>query len=243
MNPLRLRFMMSLAAAVSVIALAVPAHAQGKRAQLEGVWIVDGTTTTNLKLTPEGAAARAKYDHLHHDPAMQCIPATFKRVMHTPSPPIEVKLFDDHAEINYEFMDVKRRVPIKNGLAAKDAPFTVPQFPHLGRSAGRWEGDTLVIESTELKAGLLDSLGDPGLWQTDKMQTVERFVPNGNRMQVIVTMTDPVYYAEPFTTTFNYLKLPDGQLLTWDCVPEEAGYDKFRENAPRQELPLRRGGQ
>ena len=224
-----------------LFAVAAPVQAQARRAQLEGVWIVDGTKTENLKLTPEGAAARARYDHLHDDPAMQCIPATFKRVMHTPSPPIEVRLHDDHAEINYEFMDVHRTVPIKNGLAARDAPYTVPQFPHLGRSAGRWEGDTLVIESTDLKAGLLDSLGDPGLWQSDQMQTVERFVPNGNRMQVIVTMTDPVNFVEPVTTTFNYLKLPDGKLLTWDCVPEEAGYNRFNETAPRQPLPQRNG--
>lgn len=227
------------AAAALLMATTTSATAQGKRAQLEGVWIVDGTKTENLKLTPEGIAARARYDHLHDDPAMRCIPATFKRVMHTPSPPIEVKLHEDYAEINYEFMDVHRRVPIKNGLAAKDAPYTVPQFPHLGRSAGRWEGDTLVIETTDLKAGLLDSLGDPGLWQSDQMQTVERFVPDGNRMQVVVQMTDPVYFLEPVTTTFNYLRLPDGQLLTWDCVPEEAGYERFNENAPKQPLPLR----
>jgi len=226
-------------AAVLLIGPSMPAHAQSKRAELVGVWIVDTTRTENLKLTPEGAAARARYDHLHDDPAMRCIPATFKRVMHTPSPPIEVRLYEDHAEIDYEFMDIHRRVPIKNGLAAKDAPYTVPQFPHLGRSAGHWEGDTLVIESTDLKAGLLDSLGDPGLWQSDQMQTVERFVPNGNQMQVIVTMTDPVHFLEPVTTTFNYLKLPDGQLLTWDCVPEEAGYDRFKENAPKQPLPQR----
>jgi hypothetical protein len=167
------------AAAAWLFADASPAQAQARRGELEGVWIVDGTKTENLQLTPEGAAARARYDHLHDDPAMRCIPATFKRVMHTPSPPIEVKLHDDYAEINYEFMDIHRRVPITNGLAAKDAPYTVPQFPHLGRSAGRWEGDTLVIDSTDLKAGLLDSLGDPGLWQSDQMQTVERFVPNG----------------------------------------------------------------
>ena len=235
------RFAGIWAATALVVAWATPASAQARRTELQGVWIVDGTKTENLKLTPAGAAARARYDHLHDDPAMKCIPATFKRVMHTPSPPIEVKLFDDRAEINYEFMDVHRRVPIKAGLAAKDAPYTVTQFPHLGRSAGRWDGDTLVVESTDLKAGLLDSLGDPGLWQSDQMQTVERFVPNGNRMQVIVTMTDPVNFLEPVTTTFNYLKLPDGKLLTWDCVPEEAGYDKFIENAPRQPLPQRNG--
>ena len=187
------------ACAVAVILFVplTPVHAQGKRAELVGVWIVDGTKTENLKLTPEGTAARARYDHLHDDPAMRCIPATFKRVMHTPSPPIEVRLHDDYAEINYEFMDIRRRVPIKNGLSAKDAPYTVPQFPHLGRSAGHWEGETLVVESTDLKAGLLDSLGDPGLWQSDQMQTVERFVPNGNQMQVIVKMTDPVQFLEP----------------------------------------------
>ena len=226
-------------AAALLLAGSTPVQAQGKRADLVGVWIVDGTKTENLKLTPEGAAARARYDHLHDDPAMRCIPATFKRVMHTPSPPIEVRLHEDYAEINYEFMDIRRRVPIKNGLAAKDAPHTVTQFPHLGRSAGHWEGETLVIESADLKAGLLDSLGDPGLWQSDKMQTVERFVPNGNKMQVVVTMTDPVHFLEPVTTTFNYLKLPDGKLLSWDCVPEEAGYDRFKENAPKQPLPLR----
>ena len=229
------------ACAVAVILFVplTPAHAQGRRAELVGVWIVDGTKTENLKLTAEGAAARARYDHLHDDPAMRCIPATFKRVMHTPSPPIEVRLHEDYAEINYEFMDIRRRVPIKNGLAAKDAPYTVPQFAHLGRSAGHWDGETLVVESTDLKAGLLDSLGDPGLWQSDQMQTVERFVPNGNKMQVIVTMTDPVQFLEPVTTTFNYLKLPDGKLLSWDCVPEEAGYDRFKENAPKQPLPPR----
>jgi hypothetical protein len=232
---------LSLAAAL-VLAAAVPAGAQAKRTQLEGVWVVNGTRTENLKLTPEGAAARDRYDHLHDDPAMRCIPASFKRVMHTPSPPIEVKLRGDSVDINYEFMDIKRRVPIKDGLAAKDAPYTAPQFPHLGRSSGHWEGDTLVIQTTDIKAGLLDSLGDPGLWQSDRMQTEERFVPDGNRMQVIVKLTDPVNFQESFTTTFNYLKLPDGEIMSWDCEPEGAGYDQYKEVAPNQPLPRRDRG-
>ena len=39
---------------------------------------------------------------------------------------VEVRQHAGEVEINYEFMDVHRRVPIKNGLAAKDAPYTVP---------------------------------------------------------------------------------------------------------------------
>ena len=44
-------------AAVILFAPLTQAHAQGTRAELAGVWIVDGTKTENLKLTPEGAAA------------------------------------------------------------------------------------------------------------------------------------------------------------------------------------------
>ena len=57
------------------------ADAQNKRAQLDGVWILSGSATIEMMLTPAGEAARARYDYLRDDPAMQCIPASFTRVM------------------------------------------------------------------------------------------------------------------------------------------------------------------
>ena len=45
-------------------------------------------------------------------------------------------------EINYEFMDVHRRVPLEGALAS--APYTVADHPHMGRSIGRYEGEELV---------------------------------------------------------------------------------------------------
>ena len=205
-----------------------PVAPQGKRADLDGVWILArNATTENLKLTPAGEAARARYEPLRHDPDMKCIPASFTRVMHTPSPPTEIRQFADHVEINYEFMDVHRRVPIKPKLAIKDAPYAVVKFPHLGRSVGRYEGETLVIENGDVQAGVHDTLGTPGLPQSDQMHTVERFVPNGNTMQVIVTHTDPVYYQQPFLVTFTFQRLPGGKILPWDCTPEAASYERF----------------
>jgi hypothetical protein len=202
--------------------------ADGKRSDLDGVWILAGSATIEgLKLTPAGEAARAKYDHVKDDPAMKCIPATITRVMHTPSPPIEVRQHDGDVEINYEFMDVKRRVPLTKGLAAKDAPYTVAKFPHLGRSVGHYEGETLVIETVGHGAGVMDTLGVPGLYQSNQMRTVERFTPDGNRMRIAVTHTDPVYFAQPLVVTFTYQRLPGGEILEWGCVPEEAGYERF----------------
>ena len=224
--------MLTRAALVSiVVALSVSvAAAQGKRADLDGVWILaNSADIQGVKLTPAGEAARAKYDHVKDDPDMRCIPATITRVMHTPSPPLEIRQRPDRIEINYEFMDVHRRVPLKPGLAPKDAPYAVEKHHHLGRSVAHYEGETLVIETVDAGAGVFDTLGMPGLYQSTQMRTVERWTADGNRMRVVITHTDPVYYQQPFTVTFTHQKLPDGEILPWECVPAEAGYDRFKK--------------
>jgi hypothetical protein len=222
------------AAACILVAQTAVASGQSKRSELDGVWILAGNATIELTLTPAGEAARARYNYLKDDPAMRCIPATFTRVMHTPSPPIEVRQRGDEVEINYEFMDVHRRVPIKSGLAAKDAPYTVKEHPHLGRSVGHYNGDVLVVDTVDERAGILDTLGAPGLVQSDQMRTEERFIPNGDRMTIVVTHYDAVYYAKPLVVTFTYQRLPGGEILPWDCTPEKASYDTFQPKSDGQ---------
>ena len=223
-----MKWICASAIGLQVMASAAPSAAQGKRADLDGVWILaDSATFENLGLTPAGEAARARYDYLTNDPGMKCVPASITRVMHTPSPPIEIRQHADHAEINYEFMDVHRRVPIKPGVAAKDAPHAVAKHPHLGRSVARYEGETLVVETVDTAAGVHDTLGMPGLPQSEQMRTVERFVANGNTMEIAVTHVDPVFYTKPYVATFSYLRLPGGKILPWDCTPEEANYERF----------------
>ena len=212
---------------VLLIAVSVPAHAAGKRTELDGVWILLRADIGKVQLTPEGEKKRAAYDFQKDDPDFQCKPASITRVMHTPSPPIEVRQYPDHVEINYEFMDVHRRVPLKKGLAPKDAPYAVRNYPHLGRSVGQYDGETLVVETAGQRAGVLDTLGVPGLYQSDQMRTVEHFIPDGVRMQIVVTHQDPVYFVQPLTVTFNYLSLPGGKIESWDCKPEEATFERF----------------
>src|SRR5207253_7643433 len=173
---------------VFVLAISVPALAAGKRSDLDGVWILYRAEIGKLQLTPEGEKKRAAYDFQKDDPDFQCKPASITRVMHTPSPPIEVRQHADQVEVNYEFMDVHRRIPLKKGLTLKDAPYAVRNYPHLGRSVGQYDGETLVVESAGQRAGVADTLGVPGLYQSDQMHTVERFIPNGDKMQIVVTL-------------------------------------------------------
>jgi len=116
------------------VALILALLAAGKHEELDGVWILLRPEIGKLQLTPEGQSKRAAYDFQKDDPDFKCKPASVTRIMHTPSPPIEVRQHANQVEVNYEFMDVRRRIPLKKGLAAKDAPYAAKRYPHLGRS-------------------------------------------------------------------------------------------------------------
>ncbi len=210
-----------------LMASAFPAYAAGNHSELDGVWILFRAEIGKVQLTPEGEKKRAAYDFQKDDPDFECKPASITRVMHTPSPPIEVRQHGDRVEVNYEFMDIHRSVPLKKGLLPKDAPYAVKNHPHLGRSAGRYDGEALVVETQGVGAGIMDTLGVPGLYQSDQMHFSERFIPNGDKMQIVVTHEDPVYLAAPLVVTFNYVRLPGGKIEKWDCKPEEATYKRF----------------
>ncbi|HSC14656.1 MAG TPA: hypothetical protein VLI71_06035, partial [Gammaproteobacteria bacterium] len=128
---------------LAACALAGAARAAGTRADLDGVWLFYGAEVPeDPGLTPAGREKLEQYDPLRDDADTICKPVTFTSIMHTPSPPIEIRQRGDHVEIDYEFMDVHRRVPLSGALAS--APYTVADHPHMGRSLGHHEGEELV---------------------------------------------------------------------------------------------------
>jgi hypothetical protein len=203
--------------------------ADGARADLDGVWLFYGSQVPeDPGLTPAGREKLEQYDPLRDDADTICKPVSFTNIMHTPSPPIEIRLHDDDVEINYEFMDVHRRVPLGGALAS--APYTVADHPHMGRSIGRYEGEELVIDTVDVEAGYLDTLGFAGLPQSAKMRTEERFTPAGDRLRVVVTHYDSVYYVKPMVMTYEFLRV-DTEIMPWGCTLEGANYDKRLEAA------------
>jgi hypothetical protein len=90
-----------------------------------------------------------------------------------------------------------------------------------GYSVGRWEGDTLVVETVGfMDDGWLDVRGSP-LTSSGKM--TERFRrPNFGSLAIDVTIDDPKAYTKPFTATVNNRLLPDTQLIEFVCVDKSA---------------------
>lgn len=80
-----------------------------------------------------------------------------------------------------------------------------------GVSSGRWEGDTLVVQTTNLRAGLIDSYG---IHNSDQLKITERFSrPNPNTLRVEITLNDPLAFTKPWTKVFEYLRGPTSERL------------------------------
>ena len=85
-----------------------------------------------------------------------------------------------------------------------------------GYSAGHWEGDTLVVETTGLRdGGWLDINGSP---QTDAAKLIERFHRlNFGTLDIEITVDDPKAYTHPFTVSVAQRLTPDTELIEFVC--------------------------
>lgn len=89
-----------------------------------------------------------------------------------------------------------------------------------GYSTGRWEGDTLVAQTSRFRdGGWLDIIGSP---LTDAAIVTERFrrVSFG-RMEIDVTIEDPKAYTRPFTVRVNQQLMLDEELIEFICLENQ----------------------
>jgi hypothetical protein len=88
----------------------------------------------------------------------------------------------------------------------------------LGDSRARWEGDELVVETTNLTDKTSIGLNGNGLRHSDKMVITERFKRVAEDViQYQITIDDPVTYVRPFTLSLPLTPLEGNILLPYDC--------------------------
>jgi hypothetical protein len=89
---------------------------------------------------------------------------------------------------------------------------------YLGDSRGWWEGDTLVVETTNLTDQTSIGANGNGLRHSDQMVMIERIKRVADDMlQYQLTVIDPVTYPRPFTISIPLTPLDGGVLLPYDC--------------------------
>jgi uncharacterized protein RhaS with RHS repeats len=90
----------------------------------------------------------------------------------------------------------------------------------MGDSRGRWEGDTLVVDSIGYRNDQwLDARGSP---LTEAGKVTERFRrPNFGNLEIEVTINDPKAYTRSWTATIRQTAVVDTELLDYICAENE----------------------
>lgn len=145
------------------------------------------------ELTEAGELAAAKYDDRFDNPAINCEPTSIIHAWTHDSNINAVAQTEDQVKLTYGFMDLERTIHLNSEHPAN------LESSILGYSVGTWEGDTLVVETKGLSERILN--GALGVYYSDQTTIVEKFSYNAetNHLERAYTITDPVYFAEPFT--------------------------------------------
>jgi hypothetical protein len=95
-----------------------------------------------------------------------------------------------------------------------------PNPTWLGYSVGRWEGETLVVDSAGFNDKVwIDSAGHP---TSESLRIQERFRRRDfGHMDLQITIDDPKMYTKPFTFKVTQLLLPDSDIFEYFCAENE----------------------
>jgi hypothetical protein len=174
-------------------------------------------------LTPAGQAAVAAYDPFKDDPTFRCDPVAIRRVWGAPGTPLEIVREGERVLLRHEWMDVVRTVHLDMREHPADGPRT-----SLGHSIGHFEGDTLVIETANYSAGVLNQYveepGKPtrGLLHSAALTSVERlsFDAARQRLVVEVVLEDPEFFTRAFDAARMEYAPSDLTIEPFNCSPE-----------------------
>jgi hypothetical protein len=159
-------------------------------------------------LTPAAAAKRAAFKPIVDDPTVNCAPKGMPYVMEQPYP-IELVKDGDDIVLRMEEYDTVRTIAMTARRATRGAA-------RLGVSTGRWEGSTLVVDTTQIDYPHFDGRGIP-LGRGARIE--ERFTPNGDGSRLLYSMkvTDPETFTEPVTLEKQWEWRPGEEVRAYDC--------------------------
>lgn len=97
-----------------------------------------------------------------------------------------------------------------------------------GYSVGKWEGDTLVVETNGLNDKVwLDAIGHP---RSEAMHMTERYHRRDfGHLDIEMTFDDPQMYTRPFSIKFTHVLQADSDILEYVCLEGEKDRTHMKE--------------
>ena len=141
----------------------------------------------------------------------QCIPYGVPTMMSVAVYPVEIiQTAKQMTVISEAFSEVRRIY-----LDRPQAPLEDVAPGYYGRSVGKWDGDTLVVDTIGIKTSVNGYRGMP---HSEKMRITERFkLVAPDVMHDQITIDDPVVLEKPMVYTLAYKRMPNYEMVEFVC--------------------------
>ena len=183
-----------------------------------------------LKVKPKALAAAAKWDP-RDDMSLTnaCKPPSIVYAMQGPFP-LEIYQGTEFVIIKLEYFDMMRVVFMDGRKPEADTPDS-----KVGFSTGRWEGDTLVVETTHLEPA---TITNNGLSHSNKVSVIERFRlgEDGNTLLSTQEFEDPEVLDNRGARFIAWKKKSGDHVYPYECDPTFAiEYMKQSQGQPQKD--------
>ena len=162
---------------------------------------------------------------------VNCLPDGMPGMMQGPFP-FEILQTKGQVTIIQESFTQVRRILLDRPQLSPDE--VDPSF--YGRSVGRWEGNTLVVDTI----GIKEHVRYQGMPHSNQMRITERIrLVEPNVLVDEIVVQDPVTLDKPWAFSFTYRRLPDYMLLEYICEDnreyiDEKGLQRMRLGGPER---------
>jgi len=184
------------------------AMAQGKP-DLSGVWKPDKVLSIRAKAN--ALLLNHKATESKRDPDANCTLSGVPRLDLGPKP-FKILQSPDEVVLLYQDFTTFRQVFTDGRPLPQD-----PQPAWLGYSVGKWDGDTLVVDSIGFNdLTWLDNAGTP---HSEALHVTERFHRrDAGHLDIQITIDDPKTFSHPFTVTEHVRLSPNVELTEFICL-------------------------
>lgn len=175
-----------------------------------GLGVVEGG---EIPYHPEALARRNENfaNRLYRDPAIKCYLPGVPRATYMPYP-FQIIQSEAHVMILHEFAGAVRTVYMTDHTEA-------PADSWMGWSNGRWDGDTLIIETDGFNG--MTWFDRAGNFHSEGLRVIERIsARSAETLNYEVTLEDPTVFTRPWTIRMPLYRRvePDAELMEFRCV-------------------------
>jgi hypothetical protein len=179
-----------------------------------------------LPFTEWGLNDWKHYDPVEGDYTGACLPFGLSRSINTPEP-MQIVQTEKYFTFLFEIGNWFEVVPI-DGRKHREIDPT-----WFGDSVGRWDGDTLVIDTINFNGKTrLDTVGHP---HSDQLHYVQRLArPDLGHITWEVTIDDPKTYTKPWKNTRTFTLRTDWEMMEYSCEENNKSLWEGRIKIPKK---------